>query len=236
MKLELIFATRKWSGWEKCVVSWAEHSPRNGIESRWGWKFMENDLTGQGLLESYQTAFEESTADILGYCHDDVMMMEDYWDRRVLKEFEDPTVGMVGFGGAKRHGSPGIYQVPYHLTQVGRGSFMSNMRAAETHGARFTGECDVAVLDGFTLFVRRKILEAAGGWPLGGAIGYIAYDYWLSCVVREQGYRIRLVGVACDHLGGKSTGLDPNLKVDFDAAHREIYDRFRNCLPFEVKE
>ena len=103
------------------------------------------------------------------------------------------------------------------------------------HGQRFAGECDVAVLDGFSLFLRREVLVRAGGWPLGTPVGYISYDYWACCMARELGYRIRLVGVACDHLGGKSSGLNPNLDLRWEEAHRYIYDRFRNVLPCDVR-
>ena len=140
---------------------------------------------------------------------------------------------MVGFGGALRHGSTSLYQKPYRLAQLGRSDFRSNMFDAERHGKRFTKACDVAVLDGFAMFVRREILEKAGGWPVGTPIGYFCYDYWLSCEVRRQGYRIRLVGVACTHLGGKSSSAVQLMESPQDA-HRHIYDTCRDVLPFKV--
>ena len=131
------------------------------------------------------------------------MIYEKDWDLRVLREFNDPTVGMVGFAGALGHGHPDLYKVPYHLPNLARQNFMSNMRSAETHGARFTSERDVAVLDGCALFVRRSILKKWGGWPKNRIIDYFLYSEWLGCEVRRQGYRIRLVGVDFEHLGRK---------------------------------
>ena len=115
------------------------------------------------------------------------------------------------------------------------------MRDAEAHGQRFTGECNVASLDGFAMFVRRDVLEVGNrridGWPLDTPIGYFMYDAWLSCEAKRQGWRTRLVGVACQHLNGKSTGLGPQMlgQAEFEAAHRYIYNTCRDVLPLEVK-
>ena len=166
------------------------------------------------------------------------------------KEFEDPRVGLVGFGGGLGHGDPEMYRKPYELTQLARRGYRSNTRDAEANGVRERGSCDVAVLDGMALFVRREILDRPTiqsfrplkndlhiyGWPLHTPIGYFCYDYWLCCETRRQGYRIRMVGVACDHLNGKSTGLGPEElgRDKFEAAHRYLYDTCRDVLPWEV--
>jgi hypothetical protein len=109
------------------------------------------------------------------------------------------------------------------------------MRNAEAHGERFTGECDVAVADGFAVFVRRSILEKVGGWPVNTPINYFCYDYWLCCETRRQGYRIRLVGVDCDHISGKTASM-VQLKDDHAAAHLWLYEHSRDVLPFRVEE
>jgi len=188
------------------------------------------------ILEAYQAGFEESHEPILGFVHDDVVMHEKGWDQRVLDEFEDPNVGLVGFGGALGLGDADIYQKPYELSQLARHKFLSNMREAEAHGERFTGECDVSCFDGFSLFVRREILERCGGWPQNSPIGYFMYDAWLSCEVHRQGWKARLVGVDCDHLNGRSTGLGPKLdRTDFEKAHEYIYETCRDVLPMRIK-
>lgn len=187
------------------------------------------------ILEAYQSIYTDSTEPVIAYLHDDLVIEEKDWDLRVLREFDDPSVGLVGFAGATGHGHPMMYRQPYQAASLGRVGFASNMKNAEVHGARFTGERDVAVLDGMALFVRRELLDKVGGWKVPENVGYFGYDYWICCIARRLGYRIRLVGVACDHLGGKSTGLNPDLKVDFDGAHRAIYEEFRDVLPWEAR-
>lgn len=194
-----------------------------------------------GMLPAYQRGYEITTDfDILAFLHDDTIINDsEGWVNRVLDEFEDPKVGLVGFGGATGHGQPGLYRDPYDYKQLARSNFLSNMTDAENHGKRFTGSCDVAVLDGFALIVRRSVLEQVGGWPLNTPIGYACYDYWGSCITRRLGYRIRVVGVPVTHLGGQTfvklgIGKDPRHWTQYLDAHKYIYSEFRDVLPYEV--
>lgn len=219
--------TRYWPGWMGCVLSWTTHSilPYRIF-------VVDDTVLNLGIIHSLQEAFEATTEPIIAFLHDDLMITEPGWDSRIVDEFEaDPAIGVIGFGGALRHGAPTLYTEPYHLPNLGRAYFMSNMREAESHGTRFTGECEVAVLDGFALFVRRDILERAGGWNFSA--GYFMYSEWLCCEARRQGYKIRLVGVECDHLGGKTASM-VQLKDDHAAAHVWLYETFSDVLPFAV--
>jgi GT2 family glycosyltransferase len=109
------------------------------------------------------------------------------------------------------------------------------MRTAEIHGGRFIGERDVAIGDGFALFVRRNILDKVGGWPVDKPVGYFMYSEWLCCEARRQGYRIRLVGVDCEHLGGKSSGYIPATD-NYDEAHKYFYENNRDVMPYRVED
>jgi len=163
----------------------------------------------------------------------------------VLREFDDPKVGVVGFGGAKGHGEDDIYKTPYRLTQLRRIGYLSNTQDAETHGERFTGGTDVAVLDGFALIMRRSLLDRCGGWPVA-ALPFHSYDYWACIMAHKLGYKVRLVGIACHHHGGQ-TATTPAYqewsqrvlgKSDAEVheeSHRVIYEMGRGVLPWRVK-
>ena len=187
------------------------------------------------MLEAYQIGFEESQEPILGFIHDDCVCMERGWDERVLREFDDPHVGLVGFGGALGFCDPELYRKPYELPQLARHHFRSNLREAEVHGERFTGECDVVILDGFALFVRRQLLEETGGWPIDTPISYYMYDAFICCEAMRHHWKIRLVGVACDHLERRSAGMGQDGQFDYEGSHWWIYLHYRDVLPAEVK-
>lgn len=221
-------ATCEQPEWEKCMRSW------NATATR---EYMYWIVRNQEITEAYQRIYEGSKEPILAYLHDDLIIHEDGWDQRVLHEFENPKVGIVGFAGAPGHGHPMMYEQAYNACALGRVGFKSNMRNAEVHGARFTGSCEVAVLDGMALFVRRELLDRCGGWPKmsESPIGYFCYDYWICCMAHRYDYTIRLVGVDCDHLSGRSTGLNPNLRVNFEEAHRWLYDNCKDVLPWSCQ-
>lgn len=208
----------------------------------WGHQHSVYSMSGtEGMLPAYQQGFEATEGyDVLAYLHDDVIINDPHWGETVLREFEDPAVGLVGFGGATGHGDPDLYKKPYDYRQLGRSNFMSNMPNAEDHGIRFTESCDVAVLDGYALIVRRNLLAAAGGWPLDTPIGYACYDYWLCCMMRRMGKTIRMCGIDAHHLGGQTfvklgLGRDAKHWDQYLAGHRYIFDSFADCLPWEIQ-
>jgi hypothetical protein len=58
-------------------------------------------------------------------------------------------------------------------------------------------------------------------------------------MTRRLGYKIRLVGVPCQHLGGQTfvklgIGQDPKHWKQYLDSHRYIYDEFKDVLPYEV--
>lgn len=222
------------------VLSWTAATSPERPQLR----FIDNSIENVGIVASYQEAYEETTEPIIAYLHTDVEIFEPNWDQRVLREFDDPSVGVVGFGGALRLGSPYLYKRPYDFRQLARFGYRSNAVDAEIHGERLTDECDAAVLDGYAIIVRRELLDKAKGWPVG-AFDVHCYDTWLACMATRLGYRTRVVGVKCQHYSaGKAVGdkyarwLEAQGKSDADfhqEGHRYIYSEFRDVLPLEVK-
>jgi len=213
---------------EDCIESW--HS------DNYGTIFVE-DGYDHGMLKAYEKGWRKSKANFIAFIHDDVIIREPWIDKG-LDAFDDPSVGLVGFGGALQHGRDDIYKTPYDYRQVGRFEYISNTDDAEVHGERFTGTREVAVLDGFCLILRRDLLERCGGWPID-KLDYIGYDYWISCMAHRLGFSIRLIGIRCHHLGGKTAvALGKNFDPDGEAyksSHKYIYDEFRDVLPWRTK-
>ncbi len=215
--------------WDECVGSLGE--PVRIIDG------------SNGLLVAYQEGYETSTADVIAYIHDDVLVHDAGWRERVLKEFEDPTVGVVGFGGALGHGEDDIYKVPYKLTQLRRIGYLSNTDDAELHGDRFKGECDVATVDGFAVVLRHTLLNLMGGWTRYGIGPMHLYDYLGTLAAHRYGFLCRAVGISCLHYGGMTAttaayqkwaderGGDAKFHAD---GHRILYEEFRDCLPIRV--
>jgi len=207
--------------------------------------------SGFGVIPLYEEGWREVQEhggyDIVAFLHDDLEIYEKGWDARVLKEFEDPKVGLVGFGGALVHGDPNIYKKSYSHLQLGRSFYLSNTKDAELHGERYTGECDVAVLDGFSLILRRELLETMGGWLPDKWPPHHCYDYRAACEAHRHGYKVRLVGMECHHQGGMTAtqgeyqdwcrrtkwGSDSQMHI---IGHQMIYDEYKDVLPWDERK
>lgn len=195
-----------------------------------------------GVVRSYQWIYEREKLrefPFIAFIHDDVICREAGWDKRVLAEFEDPTVGIVGFGGARWHGVPELYKTPYRLDQLRRGDYLSNVDDAEVHGGRFTASAEVAVLDGFALVLRRDLLDRCNGWRgLASGCDFFCYDYAACGMARRLGYRCRVLGVRCHHLGGRTSVLLPQAEITsqeaYDRSHRWFYETYRDVMPWSV--
>ncbi len=227
---------------ERCLNSWIPQ----GQGGKFGWHTRHNTTAENlGVTGSLQWCYENTTAPIIAFLHSDVEIFEQGWDERVLREFNDPQVGVVGFGGALQLGEDDIYRTPYRLQQLRRIHYMSNQSDAETHGERFTGECDVATLDGFALVVRRALLEWCDGWPV---IRYPFHNYDNNICLQawQKGYRVRLVGVKCHHHGGRTTTTPAYQEWSFahlgktdqqvhEESHLRLYEDGRGWLPLKAR-
>lgn len=203
-----------------------------------------NDKENIGLVASYQAIYEESVAPFICFAHDDVTVNEDGWNMRVLHEFEDPNVAVVGFGGAMGIGTNEIYKVPYSLQQLQRIDYYSNQVDHEIHGKRETGARNIAVVDGFVICVRRSFLDQIGGWKWFPHRFHM-YDVALCLMAHRHGWKVRMVGVSVTHHGG-GTSTTPEYVMDcrergtsVEAEHTEphvwCYNEFRDLLPLRVK-
>lgn len=188
----------------------------------------------------------EASQDILVHVHDDVNVVEHGWDQRVARAFTDfPKVGMVSFGGSTALGGNEIYKVPYEIHQLGRRDFYSNMNGAEVHGVRTTQDRPIVSTDGMSIVLRRSLLDKIQGWSwIPPHIVHHAYDYAISCMNRRHGFEARLVPVAIHHKGGLTAGTDvhKNMAAKYGgdtavhaAAHRWVYDNFRDCYPLRLR-
>jgi GT2 family glycosyltransferase len=205
------------------------------------------------MIKAYQQCFEvarNNSYEIIGMIHDDVSIYEPGWDLRVLAEFDDSEVGAVGFFGATSHCQPQLYSEPCKPVNFTRSGVISNMRReACSVGERYTGSCDVAVFDGLALFIRTSLLQQIGGWPQDETCRYFGYDYFISMEARRLGYRLRVVGIDCDHWSGKGMPVANELAMEEgklnpcgDEAHRIshqiLYDRYKGTgvIPYTVQD
>jgi len=225
---------------------WLGEMTANGLsvdDGTLGW--FKNFPVNLGLVNAYQQLYEDQRDKhaIIAFSHDDVTIHEP-WVARVEAEFADPKVAIVGLGGAKGIGVDDIYRTPYKLQQLQRIDYMSNQTDAEIHGKRFTGACDVAVLDGFFMAVRTSFLDEIGGFKWFPH-RFHCYDTALCLMAHRHGYKVRMVGISATHWGGgTSTSADyvqdckdrgTSVAAEHTEPHRWMYDEFRDLMPLRIR-
>lgn len=190
--------------------------------------------------EKIWPSVENNEDHIICYVHDDVTILEDGWDERVMAAFEDKKVGLAGFGGSTGIGADNIYRKAYEKSDLGRINFFSNMENAEANGTRVKKEKPIVWTDGFSMILRRKVLDTINGWSWWPAdIPHHAYDYAIACWVRRLGMTGVLVPCKVEHNGGTTVLREKYQALVDDArshdeSHRFVYDTFRDVLPLRV--
>lgn len=244
--------------------SWDELEFQGHVHLNSVWRLHENGGMQQGLQSLYLrvrkdldffspregVGYPDGNDDIIAFLHDDLYIHEVGWDTKVLQAFaEHPKVGLIGFGGSTQLGGDEIYKVPYEIHQLGRRDFWSNMRGAEVHGKRTTTAMPIVYTDGFSMIVRRSLLDKIDGWSWlpSESVAY-AYDYGLACQVRRHGWEALLLPLDVEHgdakgMGGITRESEMHVKMAekygggdhvHETVHRFIYDTFRDVLPLRL--
>lgn len=134
-----------------------------------------------------------SSAPVVAFLHNDLIMLERGWDQRVLRAFDHPKVGLAGFCAANIAEADG-----------GRSDVISNLYDAERHGRRFVGDHPTLLFDSLSLIGRRTFLNQVGGLDEGYGPCHFA-DKDLSMASLTLGWTNYFIGVFCLHLGGTTS-------------------------------
>lgn len=165
-----------------------------------------------GVYPIFWEALKHTNADILAFIHSDLIIAEKGYEQRIIKAFEDnPKLGMLGFIGSDEIDSAGGRGLGTTSNFQGNKTerHLANEQViawegsrAEVHGKRFDGLTSAAVVDGCAMVFRREVLEKIHqrlNFPL-----HHFYDRLLSSEVREAGYDVAVLGIACDHISGQT--------------------------------
>lgn len=161
--------------------------------------------------------------DVIACLHDDVAILEQNWDQKVLAHFDQhPRTCLAGFFGATGLGAPDIYKTPYNPMQLARMDCWSNMDDAEAHGQRSTEAKRVVVLDGFSQIMSVEFAKYAVAYLQESGITHHGYDGVLGCLAarwaRQRRWRddddgvptgvrsseVWMIPIACHHAGGQT--------------------------------
>jgi GT2 family glycosyltransferase len=181
-----------------------------------------------GLIRALNQGAALAGGDVLCFLHNDTEMRDVRWLARLRAALEEPGVGLAGLYGARRLRRDGRY--------VGR----TIVHSLDGSGNLPADMLDVAAVDGVCLAVRRRVLEAVGGFDEGYGF-FHGYDRELSFAVREAGHRCVVVNAPFAHRGGGTrTGAGAPVKTAEDLRQRgealaRFAARWRHRLPCDVR-
>ena len=141
-------------------------------------------------------------------------------------------------------GAHDIYKIPYELIQLARHNVHSALVDAEVHGYRAHGPMRIATADGCALIMRRSFLDQIGGWSWWPEVNH-GYDNAIACMLRRHGRQLWLLPVVFAHpsllklYGGHKNDAGAARYAErfgdcYTRAHWQLYDTFRDVLPFHV--
>lgn len=153
-----------------------------------------------GTLESLRQALDAATEPVLVHMHNDVLIHEDGWDRRIREAFEaDPQLALAGFFGAPTVGPDGG-RVGAHSNMVG----LEWGSAWTPHGAHLTDLAPACIFDSLCMIWRVAALRQIGipdDYP-----PHHWYDRLLSVRTIDAGWHAATIGIAFDHAGSLTHG------------------------------
>jgi hypothetical protein len=245
-----------------CLASWKQHASK-----KLPIHIVENAYLG--LVPAFQLGVEVFMQkypdyEIIACLHDDLVILEQDWDLRVVDCFKTfPAVGLAGFGGWQALGSAALYDEPYAPQQLLPSDYVSNLTDAETWGARSQSIERVVVASRFSQIGRRAFWSGfhevewrtrlsrrkfyPRPWEAISRAGIVDHFYAgaLGCLAKRGGWQVMALPVRCRHLGSQTTGdrayqdwaaheYDGGDRGIWEAAHRIGYDTFQDVLPLRL--
>lgn len=187
----------------------------------------------------YAFNFEYVTGGVVAFLHSDLFINEFGFDARILRAFDSTRhLGLIGFvgsneidaAGGRGGGTTSNFQgLTYHTD--GGGVIVANKivgnslqhwtgSPAEAHGMRNAEYTNAAVVDGCAMVISREAWRKIGNrenFP-----PHHFYDKLISTQMLEAGYKVGVLGIACDHLGGQTVSREEgynNLAEEWSREH-----------------
>ena len=206
-----------------------DYNPRDQIaDERLSVYAMEKNI---GVYPVFDWGMRNTTSEVVAFLHSDLIIAEKGYDQRILNEFVARTdLGLMGFVGSNEIDHNGGRGGGTTSNFLG-GQYFTNDHTfagtpAEAHGMRNAGYTNAAVVDGCAMVIRREAWNKIGfreKFP-----PHHFYDRLISTQMLEAGYKVCVLGIACDHLGGQTVSREqryPDMAEEW--SHRNIkQDRY----------
>lgn len=168
-----------------------------------------------GVYPVFDWGMKNTTSEIVAFLHSDLIIDEQGYDARIVNEFVNrPSLGLIGFvgsneidhNGGRGGGTTSNFLGKTYIPEAGEAGYMFTGSPAEAHGMRNAGFTDAAVVDGCAMVIRRDAWKEIGfreNFP-----PHHFYDRLISTQMLEKGFKVGVLGIGCDHLGGQTVSKE----------------------------
>ncbi len=183
-----------------------------------------------GVYPTFKQGMDNTTGDIVAFFHSDLIVWEKDWQDRVINAFNNiPDLGLVGFVGSdemdsnsgRGGGTTSNFMGNTMITGEGRWSGSP----ASAHGRTSSSLSPAAVVDGCAMIIKRSAWNKIGfreNFP-----PHHFYDRLISAQMLEAGFKVGVLGIACDHISGQTV----NQESDY---HKMAYDWLKSHQPIRA--
>lgn len=168
-----------------------------------------------GVYPVFKYAFDSCQGDVLAFFHSDLIVAEPGYDSRLLTVFNlNDKMGLIGFvgsneidrNGGRGGGTTSNFQGNAYFNSDNDNPMEWRGSPAHHHGMTNAGLTPAAVVDGCAMVIRRA------AWDM---IGYREdfpphhfYDRLISTQMLELGWKVAVLGIACDHISGQTVSKE----------------------------
>ena len=194
-------------------------------------KILKPSAENIGVYPTFKLGMENTKGDVVLFIHSDLIIDERGFDLLLTYVFaSDKEVGLVGFIGSDEINENGGRSSGTTSNFLGK-TYKYKDRVwtgtpASMWGERYDGLTSAVVLDGCSMALRRSAWNEIGYRENRPLNHY--YDRLISLQVLEAKYKVKVLGIACDHISGQTA---MNEKKYFNTA--QIWCTENNIAPIK---
>ncbi len=193
---------------------------------------IDNSANRHSIFSAYNEGVRRANGDILCFMHEDILYQTNNWGERIVKHFQDSTIGLIGFGGAHFLPSVPVYWSTtlwisescrqkhdngsidcFHLDYFGKNNIV-----------------DVVACDGFCFFMPKALFEKVAFDEITYT-GFHFYDMDICMQVLQQGYRVCVVNdVLIEHAWSEKSLQKKGMEL-FETNGEIFFNKWKEHFP-----
>lgn len=191
---------------------------------------IDNSRNEYSIFTAYNEGVRRAKGDILCFMHDDILFHTDGWGKILSAQFEDKSIGIIGFAGTHfLSSSPQYWCGSPFISQCN----MDNGQVSQEYSHDFFQGplADVVAVDGLCMIIRKSLFGQVQ-FDDTSYSGFHAYDMDICMQVQQMGYRICVSrSILVEHLWSVESFNDERYMRKLDDNMQIFCKKWQSQLP-----